>query len=93
VKNGDINHGTYGGYQAHRRHGEEVCEACRIANNTYRREYRNSKPDASSYDRTQAAAYRRAENRLRRLHYPEFNQLYHEELVRAGLRPDAEEAS
>lgn len=30
-----INHGTYGGHQAHRRRGEEACDACQDASRAY----------------------------------------------------------
>ena len=30
-----INHGTYGGHQAHRRRGEEACDACKAAGAAY----------------------------------------------------------
>lgn len=32
-----INHGTIGGYKAHKRHGEPMCEPCREANREYDR--------------------------------------------------------
>lgn len=34
----DINHGTYAGYQKHRRQGIEICDECREANAEYHRE-------------------------------------------------------
>jgi hypothetical protein len=40
-------HGTRGGYQGHRRRGEEACEPCRIANRDFQRGYAASKNAAS----------------------------------------------
>lgn len=34
-----IKHGTYGGYQAHRKRGQQPCEACVRAAATYRKAY------------------------------------------------------
>jgi cytidine deaminase len=38
-----INHGTRGGYYAHRRLKDTPCEACRAAINEYVKEYRQRK--------------------------------------------------
>jgi len=35
-----ISHGTYGGYQAHRKRDEDACEACREALREYMRQRR-----------------------------------------------------
>lgn len=40
--------GTYGGYQRHKRDGEDACEPCREANNTYARDYRRRTGQTSS---------------------------------------------
>lgn len=37
-----ITHGTKGGYNAHRRRGEDPCEACRDANTLYMQGYRSA---------------------------------------------------
>lgn len=81
-------HGTYAGYQTHKRHNNEPCDDCRAANAAYVRRYRRSKPEAAEYVRKQHEAYRAAQARLRALHYPEFNLIYDEELRARGLRPD-----
>ena len=36
---------TYAGYKKHRKHNEEICGPCRVAMNTYRREYYKRKPE------------------------------------------------
>ena len=43
-----VNHGTYGGYFAHRRRGESPCEACREAYNAYKRANRPSRRAVAS---------------------------------------------
>lgn len=64
-----INHGTRGGYYAHRRLKQEPCDECRAAINEYVREYRartglerNREGEAV---RRQALARLRDENRAR----------------------------
>ncbi len=37
--------GTYAGYKAHRKAGEQLCQPCRLAMNAYRREYDKRKPE------------------------------------------------
>jgi len=37
--------GTYAGFKYHRNHGEEICDACRIACNERSRQYRIDNPD------------------------------------------------
>ena len=37
--------GTYAGFKYHRNHGEEICDACRIACNERSRQYRINNPD------------------------------------------------
>jgi hypothetical protein len=34
-----VDHGTPSAYKRHRRHGEQPCEACRLAWNQWQREY------------------------------------------------------
>jgi hypothetical protein len=80
--------GTYGAYQAHRKRGQEPCDACRAANAAYERQYRKNSPEL--YARELAAQYAK-ERALRRLasEYPErFTELLNEERL-AVYRPDA----
>jgi len=42
------NCGTYGGFQTHKKLGEEPCEPCREARTTYVREYRRRKGHTKS---------------------------------------------
>lgn len=37
-----VKHGTYGGYQAHKRRGEDACDECKAANTQYRRNAREA---------------------------------------------------
>jgi len=67
--------GTYGGYQAHRRRGEDACNPCREANTTYQREYRRH-PDRRVVARDQSEAYTRASAELRVAHKSEFDRIY-----------------
>lgn len=68
-----MNHGTYGGYQAHRRLGEDACAACLDANNAYKAVQRSGGAEN---------ARERALRRLARLHPSEFRRLYYAELQR-----------
>ncbi len=38
-----MTHGTYGGYQQHKKYGTEPCAACRTANSAYQRDWRRKK--------------------------------------------------
>lgn len=56
----DVLHGTYGGYQAHRKRGETPCARCREANAQYKRDIRTGDVGMRRKDRwwnnTRAAA-------------------------------------
>lgn len=73
-----VNCGTYGGYQTHRRRGEEPCGACRRAQADYMRA-RRTRPEVRNQDAAQSSAYDRAERRLREAHREEFESYYAEE--------------
>jgi hypothetical protein len=79
VKRDDPRHGTYAGYQAHRREGRTPCKQCRAANNDYMASFRKT----SAGWREQESARTRAVWRLVGLHYEEFRRLYAEERDRA----------
>lgn len=70
--------GTNAGYEAHRRRGEDPCDQCRDAHNTYmsgyHREYRAQAP-------TYAGTRRRALERLAELHPADFRRLLAEEVA------------
>jgi hypothetical protein len=68
-----INHGTRGGYYAHRRISEPPCDECRAAINEYVREYRAKNGMARNREREKIR--RRALAALRDAHRPEYERL------------------
>lgn len=72
-----INHGTRGGYYAHRRLEEPACDECREAVNEYLREYRERV--GPERPRALDAARRRAMATLRDRHRAEYEELMAEE--------------
>lgn len=90
----DINHGTYGGAQAHQRRGEAACDECKAARAAYMRALREN-PEQKASDLARAYAADRARRRLAALHPEEYRRFYAEE-ARTALgqpRPGAEVAS
>jgi hypothetical protein len=75
--------GTYGGYQAHRRRGQEVCGPCRTAYLQYIRDYRAAHPDAVRRQKLIATIRSRTLSRLARLHPDDYARLLREERRRA----------
>lgn len=67
-----INHGTQGGYHAHRRTGSEPCQPCKDAVNTYMRKYRKDNPDR---DRVRDRVRRKAMAALRDMHRADYDEL------------------
>lgn len=68
-----INHGTRGGYYAHRRLSERPCTACRAAINEYVREYRAKKGLGRNREREKIR--RKAMAELRKRHRAEYEML------------------
>lgn len=68
-----INHGTRGGYYAHRRISEPPCAECRAAINEYVREYRAKNGLARNREREKIR--RRALAALRDAHREEYEAL------------------
>lgn len=68
-----INHGTRGGYYAHRRLNDPPCEDCRAAINEYVKEYREKNGMARSREREKIR--RRALAALRDRHREEYEDL------------------
>lgn len=68
-----INHGTRGGYYAHRRMSEPPCDACRKAINGYVREYRAKNGLARNREREKIR--RKALAALRDAHRKEYEAL------------------
>lgn len=71
-----INHGTRGGYYAHRRLSEPPCDDCRAAINEYIKEYR--KRTGLSRNRTNEKIRRKALAVLRDRHREEYDELVEE---------------
>jgi hypothetical protein len=71
-----INHGTRGGYYAHRRQSEPPCDDCRKAINEYVREYRAKNGLARNREREKIR--RRALAALRDAHRGEYDRLVDE---------------
>lgn len=69
-----MKHGTNGGYQQHRRRGEDACSECIEAH----RIFRGQRRDANSEN-----ARERALRRLAQVYPSEFRRLYYAELRRA----------
>lgn len=68
-----INHGTRGGYYAHRRLNDQPCEECRAAINEYVREYRQK--NGMSRSREREAIRRKALALLRDKYRTEYEAL------------------
>lgn len=68
-----INHGTRGGYYAHRRISEPPCDECRAAINEYVREYRAKNGLARNREREKVR--RKALAALREAHRDEYERL------------------
>lgn len=68
-----INHGTRGGYYAHRRLGSPPCDACREAINEYVKEYREK--NGVKHNRLLENIRRVALRRLRERHREEYEAL------------------
>ena len=77
-----INHGTRGGYYAHRRVSEPPCEECKAAINEYVREYRAKNGLARNREREKIR--RMAMATLRDNHRDEYEgliKMYEEEIM------------
>lgn len=68
-----INHGTRGGYYAHRRLNDPPCDECRAAINEYVKEYR--KKNGLSRNREREKIRRKALAALRDAHREEYEML------------------
>lgn len=84
---GEIQHGEYKGFLAHRRRKEPPCDECRQARNAYIRGLRRSVPRVMARQQRTAKVRFRALVRLAKLHPAEYNALFAEESER--LRDEA----
>lgn len=76
----DPRHGTYAGYQAHRKAGELACQPCLKANAEYGQRLREFNPNVKRRARETVRAQNRAKQRLSELHRAEYTRLYIEAL-------------
>lgn len=78
-----INHGSYGGAQAHRRRGEEACDDCKAAARAYAAEhratYRRAGRDPLAQHKRQKKLRGRALSRLAEMYPEDYRRLYQEE--------------
>jgi hypothetical protein len=82
---GEIEHGTYGGYQAHKRIGEGPCTDCRRANSSYQAAWRRRNPASQSLNAERQAARDRALRKLAERFPAELESLYAAELAALHL--------
>jgi hypothetical protein len=73
-------HGSYAGYQWHRRNNEDPCLECRLANRSHQARWRAENPDKHTRQQRVQAARRRALNKLAKLHPHDMLDLYQDEL-------------
>jgi hypothetical protein len=81
----EIAHGTYKGYQLHKKRGIEPCDTCRTANAAHMANYRTARPDIADLHQDRAKARDRALRRLAAIHPDDMQALYQDELQRADL--------
>lgn len=79
-----VEHGTYRGYQWHRRTKTPTCRPCMDAANQYVKDYRESHPESQLRNHLQSRAYGVALRRLRDRYRGVFNRYYAEELGKAS---------
>lgn len=80
-------HGTYAGYQQHRKRGEDACTPCLNALADYTRARRARLGTAD--DKLRNTAYRTASARLREAHRAEFDAYCYEELAKLPAQREA----
>jgi hypothetical protein len=73
-------HGSYAGYQQHRKAGEGACDACKAAYAAYVREWRAASPTYKVSNARDQRARGRAHRRLKVAHPDEYDALYVAEL-------------
>lgn len=80
MRRDDARHGTYAGFQVHRKEGKRPCGACRDAYNTYQRGFRNQ-GDYKQQERRLNSARSKALWRLAARHRTEFRDLVNQVLA------------
>lgn len=85
----EIEHGTYGGAQQHRKRGDlPVCRPCLDAAAAYQREYRRFNEGHAERERTRQRVRHLAHEELRDRHLDEWTEIYEAALAEAGLHND-----
>ena len=82
-KSDQFEHGTYAGWNAHKKLDEAPCIACRKAASEYQAQWRKQNPKGYKRELHGMAAADRARRRLARAHPEEYRQLYLEEKGKA----------
>lgn len=72
--------GTYGGYKAHRKRGENACGPCSEALREYQAAWRKRNPKREARSASRQMARDRALRQLARLYPATFRDLYKQEL-------------
>lgn len=86
--------GTYAGYNAHNRRGEEVCADCRRAATEYTAERRARDSAIGAEEKRRDKARARAWSRLAAMHPTQYQALFEEELAQIPVeRPRREECA
>jgi hypothetical protein len=84
----EIKHGTYAGWNAHKRRGIPMCQPCRDAAAAYKKRWLDAAKGRREKDREFTKAQSRALWRLAAIHPREFRALVADEL-RAAKQPEA----
>lgn len=82
MKEEDIPHGTYAGWNHCHKRTEGTCDQCKKAQNEYMRQWRKDRPLAFGRAKAREAARQRAWCRLSHMQPTLFQALYQEELER-----------
>lgn len=82
----ESDHGTYGGYQRHKRRRETACIECTEANRQYQAGVRASKPETIRRATRQAKVRNRALARLQEAHPAEYERLLTDEWTKEATR-------
>ena len=75
-------HGTYAGWNWHKRNDVAVCIACQEAQRQYKAAWRQANPNARSRNNQIVRANERAKLRLKEAHPDEYRTYYLEELAK-----------
>ena len=68
--------GTYAGVAQHNKHGEYLCDPCKVANREYIKDYRKKNPEAMKKQTAAAKVRARTLTILAQRHLLEYRQIY-----------------